>query len=106
MDVICGESEPIAGFLFPKFSEAKSEATFDIAEPALGSDGCPGSHSVVAVAAAASVVAVAAAASVVAIAVCSSPVPSSSEPSARVGEVKSKCQADSSTRSVVQQGVS
>lgn len=97
MDVICGESEPVAGFLFPKFSEAKSEATFDIAEPALGSDGCPGSHSVVAVAAAASVVA---------IAVCSSPVPSSSEPSARVGEVKSKCQADSSTRSVVQQGVS
>ena len=41
VDVIWGESELGVG-LFPKFSEEKSEATLDIAEPAPGLDGCPG----------------------------------------------------------------
>ena len=48
----------------------------------------------------------AAAASVVAVAVCSSLVPSESEPSARVGEVKSEYRTDSSILSVARQGVS
>ena len=52
------------------------------------------------------VVAAAAAASVVAVAVCSSLVPSESEPSARVGEVKSGYRTESSILSVARQGVS
>ena len=53
-----------------------------------------------------SVVAVIVAASAVAVVVYLSPVPSESEPSARVGEVKSEYRTDSSIQSVVQQGAS
>lgn len=45
VDVIWGDSELVAGLLFPKFRDAKSEATLDIAEPELGinvgEDACP-----------------------------------------------------------------